>query len=287
MGVLGLMEHWAVKVGGTWYEVAGPDIDEGHINKGNKEGYLIKESDGPRSASGAKPDSVSMSLTSYIWPIALVLLIGPATVDLAVGGSPKVVLWECALSVALLFILPNWLSYPFICPAVKMWLGWWECVLLQIGLGLGEQWKKQCVVVVAISLLLWKAVQWAWMMTKEPWTDMSAEEAVVVMCWLLTTCLLVNNRKVWKAVWRGQNRDPAFLGTTTRTKEEIREFNTKFKTNHAKYQFLSDNCQLYVQELVEYLMKKGNQTRPLPNPESPGSLLFSSVHTAAGMIWPF
>ena len=80
-----------MKVGGTWYEVTGPNIDGGQI-KGNKKGYMIKESDGSTAASGAKPDDVSMSLTSYIWPIAVVALIGSATMDLAEGGSPKVVL---------------------------------------------------------------------------------------------------------------------------------------------------------------------------------------------------
>ena len=101
---MGLVEHWAVKVGGMWYEMAGPEIDEGYINKENKEGYIIKESDGSRSASGGKPDDVSMSLTNYLWSIALAALIVPATMDLAVGVTTKE---ECELSIALLFILPN------------------------------------------------------------------------------------------------------------------------------------------------------------------------------------
>ena len=168
-----------------------------------------------------------------------------------------------------------------------MWLRWWECIFLQIGLGLGEQWKKQCVVVVAISLVLCKAAQSAWTMTNEPRVDMLVEAAVDGTCWLLTTWLLWNKRKVWMAVWCGEDREPAFLGTTTRTKEEIMEFNTKFKTDYPKYLFLSDNCQLYVQQFVGYLMRKGNQTRALPNPESPGSLLLSPARTAAGIISPF
>jgi hypothetical protein len=79
-GMLG--EHWAAKVGETWFEVGpGPNSTDGHINarlervgssKTNILGqYDIVESEGDQAASGARPASAAYSPTSFFWPLVL------------------------------------------------------------------------------------------------------------------------------------------------------------------------------------------------------------------------
>jgi len=45
-------------------------------------------------------------------------------------------------------------------------------------------------------------------------------------------------------------------GRTTRTKEEIDEFNRKWLENHPFYSVFQDNCQLYVREFEAFLLQK-------------------------------
>ena len=85
-GVKGLFgEHWAVKVGRTWFEVGpGPDGVAGHINahlvsdgpsKSNIVGqYDIVKSEGDNADSGAVPSSVAYSPTSFFWLLVLAVM---------------------------------------------------------------------------------------------------------------------------------------------------------------------------------------------------------------------
>jgi len=78
-GIPGLLvEHWALKIGDTWWEVSGPGGD--HITKWTKMFYEIRPTTGEKSGSLAAPsvikqDSNCQILMTFIAIVILVLLV--------------------------------------------------------------------------------------------------------------------------------------------------------------------------------------------------------------------
>jgi len=78
-GIPGLLvEHWALKIGDTWWEVSGPGGD--HITKWTKMFYEIRPTKAEKSGSLAAPsvikqDSNCQILMTFIAIVILVLLV--------------------------------------------------------------------------------------------------------------------------------------------------------------------------------------------------------------------
>jgi len=261
MGFLRLAEHWAVKVGSTWYEVSGPDSDHGHVNKTNKERYVIADSDGPTSVSGAAPWNCGLTPTSLFWPVVL-SAVGIGIMTQVLGGSP----WEgLGLFVKIVpgAFVADRMTFNILMPTIARCLGYEE---QEKGRWIHSRGSMCCTV-----LLLCEAAMFAGKVTM--WGGSTAERVVAVfgMPWIIW--LLRREGSTIVAIWRGEFRDTSIIGTTKRTHEEIKDFNDNFKADNPEYQVLSVNCQGYVRSLVAFLMEGGEQMRHLPSPESPGSLL--------------
>jgi len=88
--------------------------------------------------------------------------------------------------------------------------------------------------------------------------------------------------EVFKGPKAKSGAEPVYLlGTTMKTDEQIEEFNDTYKKNHPTYSLIFDNCQTYVYDLFEFLMKDGEKSKELPWKQSP---LGEKAATAKGNL---
>ena len=193
MGLLRLAEHWAVKVGSTWYEVSGPDSDHGHINKTNKERYIIAESEGPASYSGATPWTCGRTPTSLLWPVIL-STVGIWTMTLSLGGSPWEGLGLCA-GILPVFVADR-LTFNLLVPSIGRWLGYQEP---EKGKWINS-WGSLCCtmqMICAAALFMGKVLIWRGSVAERV-------VAVFVMLWIIW--LLSREGRSVVAIWQGKFR---------------------------------------------------------------------------------